>query len=455
MGMFASLFGNPGSDKSDQLRQQAQDAFNAVKTPALSSLQVTLQNAVQAGKITPEQAETTLLNSNAFNQIKEDPSLVGAQKQALQALQDTASAGGLTAVDKAQLQDITTQQNQQNSSANAAIMADARARGTGNSNLTAVQKLISQQGSANTAANSGLTVAAQAQARALQAMQAAGTQAQSTQAQEDQEAQAKAGSQNAIDQFNATNQNATNKTNVANDLAAQETNQANTQHVNDENTATQNAATVNNANANQTIYNDALQKATGVAGVDQNWANTAQQTQDKETAGDVGITSGLISAGAKAAVPLAGALSADDSDTGTSSLTNGTSTNSNYNDENSLPQGYAKGGMVKPAAPLGTKPHSIEDEYHKFTQQFCNGGTVNMADGGKIHIKAPTKVPGVAPVSGDSPTNDIVDAKLSPGEIVVPRSDVAKVEQNTGTPMMEALKRLANPQNPQVGSARG
>lgn len=35
-------------------------------------------------------------------------------------------------------------------------------------------------------------------------------------------------------------------------------------------------------------------------------------------------------------------------------------------------------------------------------------------------------VPGRAPVKGDSPKNDIVDAKLSPGEIVIPRSKVNK-----------------------------
>lgn len=451
MGMFSSLFGSAGSDKADKARQAALDAFNAVKTPDLSALQVQLQNSVLAGKITPEQAETTLLNSNAFNQIKEDPNLVGAQKQALQSLQDTASAGGLTAVDKAQLQDITDNQNQENKSSSDAVMADARARGTGNANLTAVSKLINQQGSADRAANSGLGVAAQAQARALQAMQAAGTAATTDQAQQDQEKQATATAQNAIDQFNANNSNSTNKFNVSNNLSAQDANVNNAQHVNDENTATQNEATKSNAAANQTVFNDNLAKASGIANVDQNTANSAQQTQDKETGADLGLTSGLISAGAGAAGPLAGALTVSAT---TPAASPDETAPAGYNPNKAANQdavlGYAKGGVVKPAI---TKPHSIEDEYHKFVQQFCNGGTVNMADGGKIHIKAPTKVPGVAPVAGDSPTNDIVDAKLSPGEVVVPRTDVAKVEQNTGHPLLEALKRLQNPT--QVGSARG
>lgn len=41
------------------------------------------------------------------------------------------------------------------------------------------------------------------------------------------------------------------------------------------------------------------------------------------------------------------------------------------------------------------------------------GSALGLAEGGKV--------PGKAPVKGDSPKNDIVDAKLSPGEIVIPR----------------------------------
>jgi len=451
MGMFSSLFGSSGSDKADKMRQAAIDAFNAVKTPDLASLQVQLQNSVLAGKITPEQAETTLLNSNAFNQIKNDPSLVGAQKQALQSLQDTASAGGLTAVDKAQLQDITDTQNQENKSSSDAIIANARARGVGNSNLSAVQRLISQQGSADRAANSGLGVAAQAQARALQALTAAGTQATQMRGEDQSEQQAKATAQNAIDQFNATNQNATNKTNVQNDLTAQQNNVANAQHVNDENTATQNAATINNANANQTVFNDNMAKANGIAGVDNQWAAQANKDAATDKAGDASLTAGLVQAGGSA---LAGPIGGAAAGSATSGMEE--SAPAGYNPKMAPNQnavlGYSDGGVVKDTNV--SNPHAgLEDEYNKFVQNFCNGGTINMADGGKVHIKAPVKVPGKAPVAGDSPANDVVDAKLSPGEVVVPRSQVAQVEQKTGTPLVEALKRLSQP--PQVGSARG
>lgn len=489
MGMFSSLFGSAGSDKADKLRQQALDAFDAIKTPDLSALQVQLQKAVIAGTITPEQAEASLLNSNAFNDIRTDPSLMGAQKQALQQLQDTANAGGLDAIDKSKLQDITDTQNQENKSANEAILANARARGMGNSNLTAVSRLIAEQGAADRAAKSGTDVAAQAQARALAALQAAGQLGGSMEAQQYGEQAQKAQAQNAIDQFNAANKTDLSKFNVANNLSAQGANVANAQNVENANTATQNAQILNNANANQTVYQDDLAKAQGKAGVLNGWANSAQETKDKETGANLALTGGLINGASTAlgygmAGPAGGAVAST-----ATPIASGAGYNEKHN--NGTEFTFSDGGKVPD--PSG----SLEDEYHKFVQNFCNGGTVNMADGGKVQIKPAKKslpinpkgqdwtlgddnnepignfknyadaaqyaekvrskqdegfsgeVPGTAPVPGDSPANDIVDAKLSPGEVVIPRSVADKI----GDPLVEALKRLK--QNPNVAAVRG
>ncbi|MES1989093.1 MAG: hypothetical protein V4440_13895, partial [Pseudomonadota bacterium] len=163
---------------------------------------------------------------------------------------------------------------------------------------------------------------------------------------------------------------------------------------------------------------------------------------------------------------------------------------------------FADGGEVE-------EP-SLEDAYSSFVKKFCYGGSVKMADGGVVNVKSgkkPTpelpiepaqdgsqdftlkdpkgepignfqnysdaadfeakvrekqpnvedfrsggKVPGVAPVRGDSPKNDIVPAKLSPGEVVLPRSVVSKPEAIPNfvnkavmhNPTELALKRLRN-----------
>lgn len=76
------------------------------------------------------------------------------------------------------------------------------------------------------------------------------------------------------------------------------------------------------------------------------------------------------------------------------------------------PQGkvvdYGKGfgAILAAMAHINDRQNQIEGKYA--------GGTVGMKAGGKV--------PGKAKVAGDSPKNDTVIAKLSPGEVVIPRS---------------------------------
>lgn len=62
------------------------------------------------------------------------------------------------------------------------------------------------------------------------------------------------------------------------------------------------------------------------------------------------------------------------------------------------------------------------------TQAFAMGGNVGAA------LKEGGTVPGAAKVKGDSLKNDVVSAKLSPGEIVIPRS----IAQGEGAPQKAA-----------------
>lgn len=55
---------------------------------------------------------------------------------------------------------------------------------------------------------------------------------------------------------------------------------------------------------------------------------------------------------------------------------------------------------------------------------YSRGGSVNKPITTQKLAKGKMVVPGKAPVKGDSPVNDTVNAKLSPGEIVIPRSIV-------------------------------
>lgn len=476
MGLFSSIFGSGGSDKADKARQAALDAFNSIKTPELSALQVQLDKYVQAGQLTPEQAETQLLGSNAFNAIVTDPSYVGAQKQALQQMQAIATQGGMTAIDKAQLQDITDQQNQQNQSQNAATMQQSQQRGVGGSDLTAVNQLINEQGNADRASAAGVNVAANAQQRALQAMQAAGTTGANLESQAYGEAANKANAANAIDVFNKNALNQTNLYNTQTANAAQGTNLANAQAINNANTASGNANKEYNAEQNQTVYNDELAKANGIAGVDTSIANQANKQAEDERNASAGLVSGALQAGGSAlAGPLGGAAVSAMNSTPSSTTSGYAPPSYAPKNENDIGFGYSEGGEVTdPEHPdhmaNGGHVHCYSHGGQAYHHPECmaQGGDVESStepvhadivvekdskkptdenfvqkmlallgshadaankvdmesDGGKIDYREGGTVPGRAKVKGDSPENDTVDAKLSPGEVVVPRSAV-------------------------------
>lgn len=458
MGMFSSLFGSAGSDKADRLRQQAIDAFNAIVTPELAELQVQLEHAVEAGTLTPEQAEANLLSSNAFNNIVTDPSLAGAQKQALLALQDVGMQGGLTAIDKARLNDIANEQNQVARGRNESILQSARQRGMGGSDITTVNQLLNEQSAADRAANRGTQVAADAEARALQALIQAGQTAGQIRGQEFGEQATKAQAENAIDLFNKQTLNQTNLYNVDAANRAAAANLANKQAISNANTGTTNAERMQHAGAVQQRFSDEMAKAQGVAGVYNNWANDAAAASRSEHAADQALLGGLVQTGATALGSAfggpAGAVA------GSQAFTPRNPTEERYD------RGYNEGGPVQPE----------DDDKRKLTTEdeespiFMNcGGKVYMNKGGetptlpikpgddnkwtlldpngeivgefesyadaaafaeKVKEKQPKvsdfrnggSVPGRAPVSGDSPANDIVPARLSPGEVVVPRS---------------------------------
>lgn len=435
MGLFSSLFGSSGSDKADRLRQQAIDAFKSIKTPQLSDLQVQLDKEVSAGTLTPEQAEAQLLNSNAFNDIKTDPSLTGAAKQALTQMQQIGTQGGMTAIDKAQLQDITNQTNQLAKSRNASVLQNAQERGVGGSGLELANTLSNEQAAADRASQAGTNVAANAQQRALQAIQAAGGLGQSLESQQYGEEAKKAETQNAIDLFNKQTGNATNLYNVGTANQAQAENLANAQNIANANTGISNVNKTYNAGQNQTVFSDEMAKASGMANIYGQGAAAAEKQKQEEMGADMALLGGGLKAGGTAAGFMMGGPAGATAANGVMDIGGGRTTNKNYN-ENMLP-GYSEGGEVDPnnnksmspdhAEPENKYSHecfsefcmhpehdiplqsplnenkslshaeaepenkSLEDAYNNFVKSYCYGGTVKMADGGIVHIKPSRK----------------------------------------------------------------
>lgn len=469
MGLFSSLFGKSGSDKADKLRQQAIDAFNSIQTPELKDLQVKLAHYVSVGRLTPEQAEAELLSSNAFNDIVTDPSLAAAQKQALVALQDIGTQGGMTAIDRARMQDITNEQNQIARGRNEAILQSARQRGMGGSDITTVNQLLNEQAAADRAAQQGVDVAANAEARALQALIQAGQTAGQIRGQDYGEQANKALAQNAIDLFNKQTLNQTNLYNVDAANRAQAANLANEQSIANANTGTTNTERMQNVGAVQQNFANEMGKASGKAGVYNQWAADAEANARADRAADQALLGGVIQTGATAlgtafGGPVGGAAA------------NQTFAPRNPTEEafhTQYQRGYQEGGIVQPddedeerlnvnagESPIfmncggkvkmnqgGETPllPIVAGEDNKFTILDPNGEIVGSFDSyadatmyaDKVRQKQPQKsdfpqggvVPGQANVPGNSPANDTVSAKLSPGELVVPRTAMSDDEE--------------------------
>ena len=69
---------------------------------------------------------------------------------------------------------------------------------------------------------------------------------------------------------------------------------------------------------------------------------------------------------------------------------------------------------------------------------YAHGG---MVPSDEMCMRSGGPVPGQAPVPGDSPMNDTVHARLSPGEFVVPRSIVQNHPEDIAS-LLSAMRHM-------------
>lgn len=293
------LFGVNGQDAGKQYSQAGLGAYGNVTPPTPQQLQEQLSQQTYAGDYNPAQEQTVTQDPSAYNQIYTDPTARSAQMQALSQLQGIGQSGGETAIDQASINNILNQTNEAARGARGAVMQNAQERGVGGSGLDIVNQQLANQGAAQTANQQGLGVAANAQARALQAIQQSGQLGGQIEGQQYGEAANKAAAQDAINRFNAQNSQAVMGTNVGNTNTAALRNVNTKQDVSNANTGIANQQAQYNAGANQTAFNDQLAKAGGVAGQNQDLAagqRSAVQNQNAFNAGLIGTAGKVVAA---------------------------------------------------------------------------------------------------------------------------------------------------------------
>lgn len=264
---------------------QTTDYFADLELPGVEEMELQLQQLVQQGVLSPEEAQAELTGRSEMDNISTDPMLKKAQMDALLGLQEISDGGGMTAMDKANLSRIQNEENMRARGQREAILQNAQARGMGGSGLELMSQMQNQQEAATRASQRDLDVAGMAQERALQALIQGGQMGGQMQAQDFNQQAQTAQANDAISKFNAQNKQNVNLTNVAARNAAQGTNLQNKQNIANQNVATNNQQQQYNKELLQKQYENELKKRSGSAGIAQtNASNAGQDSRDRANA---------------------------------------------------------------------------------------------------------------------------------------------------------------------------
>jgi len=296
MGDIDSFITGGSRGESEKALNAARRRFDDIQMPTLDEMKVKLSEAVNAGQMTPEEAETYLLEASAQEQVKTDPRLREAQMKALSQLEGVAD-GGLTVGDRGDLQRIQGEAAAAEKGQRDAILQNAQSRGVAGSGMELASQLMAQQGAASRASQQGFDVAKQAQARALEAMLQSGQLGGNIRSQDFGEQSKLAEARDAISRFNTQNKQAVNMANVDARNAAQLRNVNTAQDVANRNQDVRNQQALYNAGNVKDKFTQQLQKATGQAGVDQAASAAANAAADRKT----GLFGTILGAGAQAA----------------------------------------------------------------------------------------------------------------------------------------------------------
>jgi hypothetical protein len=268
-----NLLSNGQLNASQSAYANAIQAINQSVPSQLSNFIPKLTQQVMQGTMTAAQAQTAIQQQSALAGIQIDPAAMNAQTQALTQLQKVATDGGLTAQDKAQLNDLNNQVNSQNRGRQLAVQSQSREQGIGGSGADLAARLSAAQGANQAASTQATDVAGNAQARALQAMLASGQLGGQIQNEQFGEAAQKASAQDAINQFNTALKQQTNQQNTADQQ------QANLTNFNTANTIAGNNTNIANTQAMLPLQTAAQQNNQNL-----NWAGTTARADQQQGA---------------------------------------------------------------------------------------------------------------------------------------------------------------------------
>lgn len=383
--LASSLYGAGKMSKSDKAAANAlNEAVSIIQNLGIPSIEELtmpeLEQFVVQGILTPAQAEAASVAKSAYEDIELSPEGVQAQIAALNQLQNIAAQGGMTDTMRARLNEAQDQMRTKLAGERGSIMDQYAKMGTPTSLMGFASQMAAAGEDARSANLSATEAAADAEARALEALQAQGTLGGQIREQQASEEQAKAAARDAIAQFNAGNKQATELANVQARNVAQAENLSTAQDIANQNVGLANERTRYNVNLPQVQFDMGVQKAGALTGALGNVAQnqTSQAAQQGQFWGNLGA------------------------------------------------------GAAQMASQLASSEKDEKKNPFAISTTGAKGGVVEARGGGMI--VAPEMVP------GDSELNDIVPALLSDGEVIAPRTVVDAGPETTSAFIREVMR---------------
>lgn len=266
-GLFSSSAAKRAAKQAAEEARYRREIIGAVDVPTIDKLQYDLEQLVQVGSLSPEQAEAIFQEQSSLMDIESDPSLRSAQMESLSKVQDIADQDGMTLTDQARLNQILGKTGSQARGAREAVMQRFQEQGRSSPGLELVAQMQANQDASTQASNEGLNVAADAEERALQAILQSGQLGSQIRGQDFSEEAKVAEAKDAINRFNTANKQNVGLVNTAARNDARGRNLGESQRVADTNVALRGEVAKAKAASYQQDYENRLSKAKGMAGI--------------------------------------------------------------------------------------------------------------------------------------------------------------------------------------------
>ena len=282
--------GDPGKRErrqAGQIRQEVFDYNRDIRLPTLEELGIKnsdIEYYEVTGKFTPELFEAALLDRTLLEDIERDPQLVRDQLKIIETKKRRIEEGGLTAQERAEMDQILRETERQNRAQQETIGARLRERGAAGGPVEAIMRLRGQAQAADTASEQAFKTAALGATSRLQE-EATLSDMLSRMSKEDfatKEARARA--QAERERLNVGLRNQVNIANVQARNLAQQQALANQQRIAEQNVALRNAITQQNIAARQQALENQMNKARLLSGAAKTQAGALEQEAARKAA---------------------------------------------------------------------------------------------------------------------------------------------------------------------------